>query len=542
MNSTARLLRSDLGFNGSPTPPLAPLAELLASGGDTRLACDTATGLNRYGCSILPRLSALSFSSSTASSLSRRALARVEAALASWNREARSRGAWTALDRRVEGLREEFCDLFGLCVSDVDIVFSPSGIDAQLLALAAVRARLGAPMITIVVAADETGSGSVFTAEGRHFNHQTAHGRAVALGARLDGLHGVDDAIQIPANGPAGPCAIAEIDEAVLDAVASARRAGRTVLLQAMDCSKFGGRYPSEACLDLVRQRWPDGVQIVRDACQMRVSRLRLQAYLDQGDMVLVTGSKFFTGPAFSGALLMPTQLSGKSEPHESSALGLRDYASRQDWPSRQGAIRAALPCRVALGPWLRWEAAMAEMEDYFAVPSAFRRDALRLFGEAATPLANSGSRRTVVRAEDPSRDEHDEEFATPTIFPFTLANEDTPITRRRASALHVDLNRDMTSGLRPSAGPATRDLAARLCHIGQPVPLVVDGHETAALRVSADARFVVECWSPDPARSRRRIRERLAGLRATFDKLDFLQAGDDSLASHPRSDLKKVH
>src|SRR5580658_4158068 len=58
----------------------APLASLLAAGGDPRLAINPASGLNEYGCRPTPCPDTLSFSSSTATSISERAYGRTEAA------------------------------------------------------------------------------------------------------------------------------------------------------------------------------------------------------------------------------------------------------------------------------------------------------------------------------------------------------------------------------------------------------------------------------------------------------------------------------
>ena len=58
----------------------APLNLLLAAGGDTRLTINPASGLNEYGCRPSPCPDTLSFSSSTATSISARAYDRAEAA------------------------------------------------------------------------------------------------------------------------------------------------------------------------------------------------------------------------------------------------------------------------------------------------------------------------------------------------------------------------------------------------------------------------------------------------------------------------------
>ena len=76
-----------------------------------------------------------------------------------------------------------------------------------------------------------------------------------------------------------------------------------------MDSSKLGWSGPSEACLQDIAATWPSQVVVVMDACQMRLGLPQLQDYLARNYLVLMTGSKFFTGPAFSGALLVPAGL-----------------------------------------------------------------------------------------------------------------------------------------------------------------------------------------------------------------------------------------
>src|ERR1700693_3681696 len=100
-----------------------------------------------------------------------------------------------------------------------------------------------------------------------------------------------------------------------------------------MDSANPAGRAPSEQCLDEIRRRGPRRVQIVVDACQMRLGRPRLRKYLDRGYIVIVTGSKFFTGPPFSGALLVPAGFSGAFDAVAGIAPGLREYSSRSDRP-----------------------------------------------------------------------------------------------------------------------------------------------------------------------------------------------------------------
>ena len=192
-------------------------------------------------------------------------------------------------------------------VKDAEVVFSPSGTDTQLQALFLVKAILGTPLTTLVVGADQTGGGTAYTARGEHFADHTSLGMSVEKGAPISGLCEQVSTFGIPFCDQTGKLrSDAEMDAAVYAAVAAAAGRDEKILLQVMDASKLGWRGPSTACLDAVTAAWPGQISIVIDACQMRIGRLQLNDYLARGYLVMVTGSKFFTGPAFSGALLLP--------------------------------------------------------------------------------------------------------------------------------------------------------------------------------------------------------------------------------------------
>src|SRR5690242_17197348 len=176
----------------SPPDPLrrllAPIEHLLASGGDTRLVLDPVSRLNGYGCRPFPRPDAFTFASSTATSISGRAYAAAAAARQCLLRDSARGGFERAFAEQMRALREELRGLLGLEALDCEIVFSPSGTDSQLHAAVLTSAIFGTPLTSVIAAADETGSGTVFAASARHFNTATAQGIAVAKGERLSGI------------------------------------------------------------------------------------------------------------------------------------------------------------------------------------------------------------------------------------------------------------------------------------------------------------------------------------------------------------------
>ncbi len=508
----------------------APLDKLLSGGGDPRLIINPASGLNEYGCQPFPCPDTLSFSSSTATSISQRAYDRARRAREALMQSAIAVGIEAAFDTRIEAMRDELKACLGLSRTETDVVFSPSGTDSQLQALFLARALLGPALTTIVVAADQTGSGTVNTARGYHFSAATANGNQVRKGEPIAGLAHSVNSIALRLFDEAGEGRPqGSSDSQVLGALERSVASGSNVLLQVMDSSKFGWRAPSDQCLDEIAARWPGQVQIVVDACQMRLGRARLRKYLDRGYMVLITGSKFFTGPPFSGALLVPSALADDLDAATDIAPGLLEYNSRSDWPRNWPNLRSRFPVRANFGQWLRWEAALEEIGAYYRVPDAFRMMALTTFGKGVERIiASSPSLRLLPPQQRPGdTGADDEELAQRTIFSFVIRKGTGVLSLEDCRTLYRALARGAADG----ASADDPENAAKPCLIGQPVALGCDGSSpAAALRISASARLVSEAWSSDQDTARGNLQRALDQVGTAVAKLESLLARTDGL------------
>jgi selenocysteine lyase/cysteine desulfurase len=500
----------------------APLDHLLIRGGDPRLTLDPVRGVNQYGCGPVPAPETWNFASSTASSISERAYARAELARQELTRTAIVAGVEEAFDARIEGMREELKAHLQLSASEVDVVFSPSGTDSQLHALFLAQALLGSKLTTIVVGSDQTGSGTLYTARGRHFAGQTASGRPVCKDTRIAGLSA--ESVALPLLGGAG-------DAVVLDAVEAAVANGASVLLQIMDSSKLGWRAPGEACLAEIARRWPGKVLVVVDACQMRLGRRRMRTYLDRGYMVLITGSKYFGGPPFSGALLVPSRLSRPLERGGEIARGVLDYAGRSDWPGRWADLRSRFESRPNFGQWLRWEAALEEIKAYYEVPNAFRALALRELAAGIQSLIVLSPSLRLVEPEMKADDGDDEEFASATIFPFMIERHGSLLSEEACRAIHRALAHERGEAAFGSA--ADREIAARSCLVGQPVRIERDGEPAAVLRLCSGARLVTATWSVEAGIAQRNLQREIDRVAEVVAKIELLlaQAGGPDVA-----------
>ena len=267
-------------------PHHAQFAAALLSGGDNRVVIDLRTGTNKYACPSMPAPDLVCFSSCIASPISSRGFERagecydaVAGALSRGDRAERLQ----VYRRRIE---DSLLRYFG-AASLADVILCPSGTDALLTAATLLAAeRPGEMMTAILPNASETGTGVPLAAAGRWFD-------GPATGTPLPGC--AIDSIQVPLRTLAGaPRSDGELNGAFISAAKSAR--GRPVIYLTHG-SKTGLVAPTEI---------PEGFDVIVDACQSRIDPESVAAYLRRGWLVAVTGSKFFGGPAFSGALLFP--------------------------------------------------------------------------------------------------------------------------------------------------------------------------------------------------------------------------------------------
>ncbi|CAN0520998.1 unnamed protein product, partial [Laminaria digitata] len=72
--------------------------------------------------------------------------------------------------------------------------------------------------------------------------------------------------------------------------------------------------------------------QVVVDACQLRSEAENIRKYAALGFLTLVTGSKFYCGPPFCGAVLFPPAALAELElGHEHLPPGFEDYFTRHE-------------------------------------------------------------------------------------------------------------------------------------------------------------------------------------------------------------------
>ena len=385
--------------------------------------------------------------------------------------------------------RTQLRQLLGLS-EDIEIAFTPSGTDVELLALALVAGQRDRRIINLVVGPTEVGTGTPKAAAGLHYDSLVPSGAEVTVGTPVSTELANAVAVRtIDLRDHNGKMLEEiEIDALVTEMVADAVGTNAHVLVHLVAHSKTGVHAPSLSCVDRIARHLGDDVTIVIDAAQGRVSRRGLQDVLNRGYLVMFTGSKFYGGPPFSGALLVPKNLRPERTGITRLPAEFADYFTPAELPETWSDIVQDLEDRVNYGALLRWSAALAEMQAYYDVRAEDRLAILRVFEEAVPKVLSESDHIQLMPVFPPIRDDLETRLleSKTTVFAFRIQGREQFLDRDSLKQLHRELNRDEPD---PAWGEPSEALRQAF-HIGQPVPFH-DG--TAALRIALGGATIVK-------------------------------------------------
>ncbi len=364
-------------------------AQLLVSGGDERLALNSQ-GVNKYGCAPTPDEALLSFSSSTATTISAESFAIADALRSRLVNACETTSHEQVYAQEVMRQKSEWRELIGLS-HDTRLIFSPSGTDVH----AFTATHVAPNTLILMVEGNETGSGVITALE------QGSDVEVVSIPLRsFDGL----------------PRLIAEIETEIVSHVERGIFQQRDVLLILVDQSKTGMIAPSPQCAVQLKTKYAKQLNVLVDACQFRFSAKTLKAYLQHGFMVIVTGSKFLAAPSFSAMLLLPAELD--------------TFANVSVEPINWGLL-------------LRMEVALAEYRAFCVLADAQISAVICNFSTAVqnyletSPYFESLSVPALNRGDVIDSLTWD---CLPTIFPFVLCHDNKPLSRSQTLAIYQHL------------------------------------------------------------------------------------------------------
>jgi hypothetical protein len=475
-----------------------PTEYLLMSGGDLRLNIDEVELLNKYGCRPFPRPDAFTFASSTATSISNYAFDKSD--------KVRRILIHNSLEKGFKNTTIAFSELLKnnlrktLKINDgCQIIFSPSGTDSALQ-IAAITQIISDKEIThVLVASDETGSGVPAALKGCHFENTTALNYPVTKGDKIEGFRDIN-LIKIPLRDENGELkSSSQLDAEVFAAISKTKESGRHIVLHTMDQSKLGYQSPSEELIKSLNSLDNLSMQIIVDASQLRLDPKDIHNYLNKGYIITITGSKYFTGPPYCGALILPEKVSKSiNSLRITIPKGLTNYYNHSDWPTSWFCSKD-LSDGFNYGSNMRWNAAIVEMDRYYRTPILYRNLGIEMFCNfVEDSIKDAPFLEPLFGGKTTTNAYNSKEFGIRnicTIFPFFIVKNKKVLSDDHIKKIYTLLNSDISDKFENSSMEIIR-LAAQKCHIGQPVNVKYgNDFQSAVLRISLGARIISESW-----------------------------------------------
>ncbi len=525
LNSTNKI------FKDSWKPIVKNLAKpteyLLMSGGDLRLKIDEIDLLNKYGCRPFPRPDAFTFASSTATSVSNFAFDKTDKVRSILIKNSLKNGFKKATIEFSELLKNNLKKIFKLN-DECEIIFSPSGTDSSLQIAAITQIISNKDITHILVASDETGSGVPAALKGCNFENTTALNYPVKKGDKIEGFRDVD-LIKIPFRDENGQLKSSlQLDDEVFNAISKTNELGRHVVLHIMDQSKLGYQSPSEKSIENLNSLENLSMQIIVDGSQLRLDPKDIQNYLNKGYIVTITGSKYFTGPPYSGALILPKNVSQLIHSVKNTLPeGLTKYYNHSDWPT-SWCCSNDLSDGYNYGSYMRWNAAIVEMERYYKTPILYRNMGIEMFCNFVEDSINEATFLEPIYGDETKTNSYkSKEFGIRnirTIFPFFIRKDNKVLSVDQVKKLYVLLNSDISDQFEDSPLEIIR-LAAQKCHIGQAVNVKYgNDFQSAVLRISLGARVISESWiNRDISIYFRNIETQMNQITVIIKKIDLI-------------------
>ena len=209
---------------------------------------------------------------------------------------------------------------------------------------------------------------------------------------------------------------------------------------------------------------------------------------LEKDVIVLITGSKFFRGPPFSGATIVPKSIMNKllkiqadKKYEKPVAAGLNTFMGKAEIPRELTSWRDCLEDNQNPGLALRWVAGMAEIEKTLQIDESTRKEATTFWRQGVIDeLSKYQNLDYFSAAED-----------TSSIVSMRIVHPDSGkwMNKSELAKVFKALTLDMSSKF-----PEDDKIASRICFTGQPVLI---NKEEAILRLalgSDSLRQVIEC------------------------------------------------
>lgn len=287
--------------------------------------------------------------------------------------------------------------------------------------------------------------------------------------------------------------------------------ANSVALIHIVVGTKTGLIYPSITVVEQLQHEFGERVVVCVDACQLRCKLGHIADYTKRGFTTLITGSKFFCGPPFSGGVVIPgaqvAELEDYLKQGESLNVvpeGLCNYITKFEVPAGMLQLRSYLQPKswINFGLHLRWSCALESIEQYCDLDAAkVQQFTVQWADRVRSAVKNAAPFLQLVQDPDGTgmgRGIEDEMVgSTNSIVSIAIHVPSSEETTRflnfdECKAYHKLMTQQVTDGDRRD------DALAVQCMLGQPVKLADNGF--AVVRIALGAEMVIAALQQEKA------------------------------------------
>jgi len=426
-------------------------------------------GMTKYGCRPIP-YEHISYSSCTASTISLESFTHVNDYYNRLNINNKNEYI-----QEFQSIRDDIRNILGL-KDDVDICLAPSGTDLEMIPYMFIPQS--SKVKNIVIGPNEVGSGTSLAVQGCVFSNVDASKYSIKKGDKLEEFESYEiDVINIPIRNDMGnPVEEKEILQKITSFI---ENKDSYKILHSVYHSKTGLINPSPESLVEISKNDEKSI-IVVDACQFRISRESINKFLDIGCIIFITGSKFFAGPTFSAAALIPSQIRDIAAYKEDIPKGLNFLFGRELFPLRWKSVNN-FEYGNNLGLLLRWRAAIFEMRLFNSVSKERIINTIKIFNEIIQKVIKKED-KFIIYSDICSDNENDyDRLMSNTILTFGFNNKNIDIDQAKEIYQNL-INKEWLNEEYPY-----------VIHLGQPVKIKkYNGRWVGTLRIALSAKFFV--------------------------------------------------
>ena len=294
-------------------------------------------------------------------------------------------------------IRESLLEIYQLKSTGCSVFLTPSGTDVEMLSSYILSNNYSSPITNFVLAPAEIGSGSVNSVGGRRFSSIAPDGSLGEVGS-LEFSELSDQSVRLIEFRDSDTSPF-EYEKWEANLLQELKETPGQKTLHYVNCSKTGIEVPKLSTIRKIQELYQDEIDIIVDAAQARMEEQDIRKWIEDGMIVFITGSKFFSSPPFCCALFVPD----KYDISNTWSSDFHTYFDQCSFPEIcRDSDSQIIQSKPRTGHLVRWLFGVENMKSYFSIPKEIRDEFIQNFhNEVSSSITKMGGPFELLDSEN---------------------------------------------------------------------------------------------------------------------------------------------